>query len=209
MRASVSRALIGGLFVLAALAVSLPPPVDAACGGNPFRPGYFARDAGRHAHTIFMARLIEEDANLDLHFEVIEVYRGQAPASPIVFEWSGGVDMGGCIGLSTRPGWRFIYADGEPDEFGRSRRVIFPHVPGRGWISNYMAPPETLDRLLGWLGVLPDTSTGPAVAPIDRRPAVDLIPVVAAVACLVTVLLRRPRPMAMTPTSHVTLADAD
>ncbi len=199
MRASVSRAVMGGLFVMAGLAASVPPAVDAACGGNPFRPGFFARDAARHAHTVFMARLIEEDENLDLHFEVIEVYRGQAPASPIVFEWPGGADMGGCIGLETRPGWRFIYADGEPDEIGRSRRVIFPHVPGRGWISNYTSPPQTLDRLLGWLGVLPDTSTATSVPPIGRGPDSFHVVLIASLAAFVGVLLRPARPHGIRP----------
>ena len=140
-----------------------PAPIDAACGGGGYDETWLARRAGRHADTIILARLIEVDADNAYHFELLKVYRGNPLPSPIENDFStsvsGIIDVGGCTGASVSPGGLFIYATGDQAaRFGRMQ-LIFPRVPGRDWIIDHWAVYATLDRLLGLLGVPPETAT--------------------------------------------------
>ena len=151
-----------------------PAPVDAACGGGGYDSTALARRAGRIADTIILGRLVEVDANHDYHFELVAVYRGDPPPSPIenAFDpgnWVGIIDIGGCSSQSVEPGGLFVYATGDRAERYGPMQLIFPRVPNRGWIIDHWVEYTTLDRLLGLLGVLPDTSTVDSVVPAAAR----------------------------------------
>ena len=158
------------VLLLVAIAGATPARVDAACGEGP-DPTWLARYAGRHADTIILARLVEQDAD-GYHFQLIDVYRGEAPSSPIVnaFDpdqgWHGIVDVGACSGQSVQFGELFVYATGDRSRNG-PLQVIFPRVPDQGMIVDHWAAYTTLDHLLALLGILPATST----ADVEMRPA--------------------------------------
>jgi hypothetical protein len=86
MRAVSSFASVAFSALLPGLWAVVPAPVAAASGGGAPDAGWLARYAGRHADTIVVGRLIGEDDDRNLHFTILEVYRGEA-ASPIVNGW--------------------------------------------------------------------------------------------------------------------------
>jgi hypothetical protein len=164
------RAAIAALLLVGMTAVA-PGRAEAACGGGAFGdPNDYARRAGRIADTIILGRLVEidADANNALHFELVEVYRGEALASPIynTFESDNGVGIihvGSCSrGEGVKPGGLFIYATGPRAARFGPMQLVFPRIPHRGWIINHCCEYGSLDELLVLLGVLPATD---AVAP--------------------------------------------
>jgi hypothetical protein len=149
--------------LLESIAAVAPSSASAACGGGGLDPTSLARRAGRVADTIILGRLLEVDANHDYHFELLEVYRGDPLSSPIdnTYETDNGVgivDVGGCSGQSVKPGGLFVYATGDRAQRFGPMQLIFPRVPGRGWIIDHSVEYASLDGLLSLLGVLPDTA---------------------------------------------------
>jgi hypothetical protein len=160
-RRILTAASIGfGILVLSGLGALAPAAIDAACGAIP-DGGRLARYAGRHADTIVLARLIEQDSDRNYHVEILEVYRGEA-ASPIIDGWpesDGIIDVGSCTHQGVKPGERFIYASGDRERFGLMQ-LVFPEAPRRGFvISHWGGEYRSLDGILALLGVLPETST--------------------------------------------------
>ena len=166
-----------------------PASVEAACGAIP-DGGWLARYAGRHADTIVLGRLIATDFDGGHRYEVLSVYRGHAPpALPAAVR-----DVGSCTRQAVEPGERFIYVSGDRKRFG-PMELIFPRVPGRGFvISHWGGEYQSLDDILGLLGVLPDTSTSPGVDSASASAPPAWAPVVVALLGFGLMLIRPLRP---------------
>lgn len=163
--------------LLVAMTLAAPSTTSAACGGGRLDEDWLARYAGRHADTIILGRLIEVDAEALYahHFELLQVYRGEAIASPIENTFEPGVsiginDVGGCTGQQVEPGQRFVYAEGDRKRHG-PMQMIFPEVLEGRWIIQHFGARATLDELLVLLAVLPATST------VDAAPDARIDPV--------------------------------
>ena len=170
---SLARVSAAVVLVVAAFAAA-PSTTSAACGGGAFGdPDDYARRAGRIADTIILGRLVEidADANNALHFELLEVYRGEALGLPIdnTFESDNGVGIihvGSCArGEGVKPGGLFIYATGPRAARFGPMQLVFPRIPERGWIINHCCEYGSLNELLVLLGVLPPTTTDETSAP--------------------------------------------
>jgi hypothetical protein len=159
---SLSPVILSGLVLagiaLYATALVAPEPARAACGGGGGlgEHGWLARYAGRKADSIILGRLIKTKPAFTYHFELLEVYRGEAPASPVQGDVT---QVGACVtGERVRPGRLFVLATGDRARHG-PMKLIFPYVPGKGWTFEHYGNYSTLDHLLVLLGVLPATST--------------------------------------------------
>jgi hypothetical protein len=171
VRSVVARISIAfGVLVLNGLGALAPSTAEAACGAVP-DGGLLARHAGRHGHTILLARFVERDGAGEYRFEVLATYRGDSTAAipTAAFE-----DVGGCSiqKLPLRPGQRFIFVGGDGDREA-PKQVIFPDVPKRGFVINLYGESRSLNELLVLLGVLPDTSTA-APEPVAVPPGLSL-----------------------------------
>jgi hypothetical protein len=159
------------MWVLLAGFAGQPTPVAAACGGGS-DDGWLARYNGRHAHTIVLGRLLDNDRDGRGTYliEVERVYRGEADS---LIEADGRylVDVGGCTAQSAQPGHRVVFTNWTSTDYG-PMPLVFPHIPGRGWIIEHYGGTTSLDGLLRLLGVLPDTSTAETVQVDSAAPQV-------------------------------------
>jgi hypothetical protein len=200
--------LRAGLLVLVAWAGMFAAgtvPALAACGGGGLDPTSLARMVGRQADTIILGRLIDIDAEHAHHFELLAVYRGEAPSSPIGRQpgsAAGIIDVGGCTNQHVGPGQRFIYAEGDRRRYG-PLQVVFPEVREGRWVVDHFGERRSLDELLALLGVLPATSTiAPPVEVADESPFgtwVALVLIAGLTAALYLVLARRSNVVASRP----------
>lgn len=191
------RLLVTSLLLSIGGLIAAPPVrVAADCGSVP-DPDGLALYAAKYADVIVIGQLTAFDPTTGYTFDVLAEYKGSS-GSPIAH--AGVTDVGGCTQQSVQPGDRFVYVAG--DRAGHPRmQLIFPHVPGRGWVVSHFGEYAPLQRLLGLLGVMPNTSTDTSSPGVDTQPASGLVVLLATLAALLLWRVRSAR--------HVTFGDAD
>lgn len=161
--------VVPAVLLVSTLAAFSPQNASAACGGGGLET-YLAKRVGRHADTIILGRLIRIDEDRAHHYKLLEVFRGEAPASPIRDTWdpalpaSGMIDVGGCTNQQVERGGLFVYAEGDQAARFGKLQIIFPKIRDGQWLIGHFGSRSTLDELLVLLGVLPPTSTVEPVA---------------------------------------------
>jgi hypothetical protein len=174
--------------VIAAAHLATPAQVAADCGGG-VDPEYLARYAAESADVVVVARLTAFDAAIGYSFETLAEHAGTV-ASPIAP--ANVTDVGACSDQNVKPGEEFVYVAGDRDGYP-PLRLIFPHVPGKGWVISHTSDYAPLSRLLLLLGVLPETSTEMPRSTVSEGR--HTLPVLLGVAVVLLVLrqgLRRP-----------------